>query len=87
MTEGYSNYGMKFTPYGTTLKKYLEENLSVERLSEDVNVRIEGKSGELVVCGFKERMEGICKFFFFTCMLCGLVVEVKRGGSTVVKLS
>lgn len=57
MTEGYSQYGLKFTPYGMTLKGFLDEQLE----NKDVVVNVQGVSGELVSKGMVERMKQFCE--------------------------
>ena len=63
LTEGYSQWGSKFTPYGKTLESFLRDHLSEPY---DIKVRIEGVSGERVVGSMLERMERLCKFAFPT---------------------
>jgi lysophospholipase L1-like esterase len=61
LTAGYSAYGMRFTPYSTWLKTMLEEELTGVK---KVNVDTDGVSGELVLRGFRGRMEKRCASSF-----------------------
>ncbi|KAL5320392.1 hypothetical protein ACEPPN_011193 [Leptodophora sp. 'Broadleaf-Isolate-01'] len=54
LTEGYSMYGMRWTPYSETTKEVLEEQLGHE-WSFDVDT--DGVSGQLVTAGFMRRMD------------------------------
>ncbi|KAG4427229.1 hypothetical protein IFR05_017288 [Cadophora sp. M221] len=54
LTEGYSMYGMHWSPYSETTKEVLEERLSQEW---SVDVDTDGVSAQLVTAGFKRRME------------------------------
>ncbi|KAH7364741.1 SGNH hydrolase-type esterase domain-containing protein [Rhexocercosporidium sp. MPI-PUGE-AT-0058] len=56
LTEGYSMYGMQWTPYSETTKEVLEERLS-DKWSFDIDT--DGVSGQLVTAGFKKRMEAL----------------------------
>lgn len=58
LTAGYSQYGMRFTPYSQWLKAKLDVEL--EGVYE-VNAATDGVSGELVTRGFRTRMERQCK--------------------------
>jgi hypothetical protein len=71
LTEGYSNYGARFTPYSKWLKSKLEAKLSD---SYYISIETDGVSGDLVTRGFRRRMERQCKiqssspsnFFYFS---------------------
>ncbi|KAG4416287.1 hypothetical protein IFR04_010568 [Cadophora malorum] len=54
LTEGYSMFGMKYTPYSETLQTRLDEQLGSEW---KVEIETDGVSGELVTAGFRKRME------------------------------
>ncbi|KAH7419702.1 SGNH hydrolase-type esterase domain-containing protein [Cadophora sp. MPI-SDFR-AT-0126] len=56
LTEGYSMYGMQWTPYSETLQTRLDEQLGNEW---KVNIDTDGVSGQLVTAGFRKRMEGL----------------------------
>ncbi|PVH72044.1 GDSL-like Lipase/Acylhydrolase [Cadophora sp. DSE1049] len=56
LTEGYSMYGMQWTPYSETLQTRLDEQLGNEW---NVEIETDGVSGQLVTAGFKKRMEGL----------------------------
>jgi lysophospholipase L1-like esterase len=58
LTEGYSEYGTKMTPYGTTTLAYLTDRLGP---LPEVHLCVEGKSGDLVSAGFSRRMERVCR--------------------------
>lgn len=58
LTEGYSEYGTKMTPYGTTTLAYFTSRLGP---LTKVHLCVEGKSGDLVTAGFSRRMERICR--------------------------
>lgn len=65
LTEGYSKWGAKFTPYGRTLGGYLREQLEDVELSRNLKVRIEGVSGERVTDSMLRRMERLCRYFLY----------------------
>ncbi|KAK0108547.1 hypothetical protein ONS95_003347 [Cadophora gregata] len=56
LTEGYSMYGMHWSPYSKTLQTALEEQLGSEW---KVEIETDGVSGQLVTTGFRRRMEGL----------------------------
>jgi lysophospholipase L1-like esterase len=57
LTEGYSQYGLRFTPYSTTLSQRLKEALEQHY---EIEVHTDGESGELVTAGFLRRMQQHC---------------------------
>jgi hypothetical protein len=59
LTEGYSNYGLTFTPYSDTLLQKLKSDLF---LSSKYNIAVDtdGMSGDQVTGSFLGRMEDRC---------------------------
>jgi hypothetical protein len=53
LVEGFTQYGLKFTPYSISMSKKLAEKLPQVELKIDVD----GKSGDMVTGGYKERMK------------------------------
>src|SRR6187402_3902332 len=65
LTEGYSMFGMQFTPYSETMEIVLNERLNKNQEQQggpkwDIEVETNGVSGQLVTAGFTRRMERIC---------------------------
>lgn len=58
LTEGYTQWGLRFTPYSDFLLPYLQSHLGA---SYEITIRTEGVSGDLITSDFEERMEDICK--------------------------
>jgi len=54
LTEGYSQYGLLFTPYSATLSQKLQESLGSKY---EIEVHTDGESGEQVTAGFLGRMQ------------------------------
>ena len=76
LTEGYSQYGLKMTPYSQWMWEGLQAKAESEgglgKLGwEEVKVRTRGVSGERVVDGFKRRMVRECEFTFRFCVFFG----------------
>ena len=63
LTEGYTLCGTQFTPYAKSMETYLREHLSDDVVKEGLTVRVEGRSGELVLRGMRRRMEKLCELF------------------------
>lgn len=61
LTEGYSHFGTKFTPYS----KWMKEVLLAKWPDRAIDVITDGVSGDLVTPpgGFKRRMERHCRFY------------------------
>lgn len=61
LTEGYSNYGTKFTPYS----RWMKEVLAKKWPDREIEVITDGISGDLLTPpgGFKRRMEKHCGFW------------------------
>jgi hypothetical protein len=57
LTEGYSEYGLLFTPYSRTLSEKLKAILGSEF---EIGVHTDGESGEQVTTGFLHRMQQHC---------------------------
>jgi hypothetical protein len=57
LTEGYSEYGLLFTPYSTTLCEKLKAIFGSEF---EIGVHTDGESGEQVTTGFLHRMQQHC---------------------------
>ena len=59
LTEGYNHYGMSYDPYSKALLKTLRESLPATQW--DIDIKVDGVSGELVCAGFEQRMNKHCK--------------------------
>jgi hypothetical protein len=53
LVEGFTQSGMKYTPYSTSMVRKLKEEFPAAELQADVD----GKSGQMVVLHFKNRMK------------------------------
>ena len=62
LTEGYSRFGLRFTPYSTTLVQRLQEEFGQE---QDIEIVTDGVSGQAVTAGFLRRMKRHCKITLF----------------------
>jgi len=59
LTEGYSGYGLRFTPYSTTLLEHLNSAIGDQY---DITIDTDGVSGESVTAGFLRRMRRRCMY-------------------------
>ena len=59
LTEGYSQHGLRFTPYSAAMQTRLEKQLGKEW---EIEVHTDGMSGDQVTGGFLTRMEDRCNF-------------------------
>jgi len=59
LTEGYSSYGMCFTPYSSTLLEHLSTVISDQY---EITIDTDGVSGESVTAGFLKRMRRQCVY-------------------------
>jgi len=60
LVEGYTNYGLNYTPYA----KWMAAGLEAQWPSSVFEVKVDGKSGDLATQGFKGRMQEHCKLSF-----------------------
>jgi hypothetical protein len=60
LVEGFTQYGLKYTPYSISMSKKLLEKWPQMKLDVDVN----GVSGDMVTGGYRGRMERACKLGF-----------------------
>jgi len=59
LTEGYSRWGTKFTPYSTELFSQLQGRWPEG--SRDISIETDGVSGDLLTEGFEGRLKRHCK--------------------------
>ncbi len=61
LTEGYTQYGLNFTPYSDTLLDKLRSNLSIST-RYNISIDTDGMSGDQVTGGFLTRMKECCTY-------------------------
>ena len=65
LVEGYTQYGLKYTPFSTSMSTKLQQKWPDVKLDVDVN----GVSGDMVTGGYRASMERACELILITCLL------------------